>query len=159
MAKTDFEKSYVEGLQALVSAAAASEKSAGAYGDAVSSAEFKEMLKGGSSIAKTQTETIEGLLRKAGGQPSGTPDKVMAGIIAAGEESVGRATDPQVKDAAVVATVQVGLHYYIAAYGSLAATAKQLGRQDDVQAFMSMNDHMKQKDAEYTRFVEQMAAS
>ena len=156
MASKDFEKAYVEGLQALVSASAASEKSAGGYGDAVSSPELKKMLKDGSSIAKTHTESIQDMLRKAGGQPSGAPDKVMAGIIAAGEETVGRATDPHVKDAAVVATVQVGLHYYIAAYGSLAATAKHLGKQDDVQAFMGMNEHMKQKDAEYTQFVEQM---
>lgn len=154
MANTDYEKSYVHGLQALVSAASASAKSASGYGDAVTSPELKAMLKDGGQIARQQAETIEAILRKAGGQPSGKPDRVIEGIIEAGKAFVGEASDPHVRDAAVVATVQIGLHYYIAAYGTLASTAKHLGRQDEMQTITSMNQHLKQKDEDYTKLVE-----
>lgn len=46
-------------------------------------------------------------------------------------DDIGSASDPDVLDAAVIATRQVGLHYYIAAYGTLAATAKHLGRGEE----------------------------
>ena len=75
-------------------------------------------------------------------------------IIAAGKESVGSVNDPAAKDAAIVATLQVALHYYIAAYGTLASTARHLGLTEEAQSIASMNDWMKSKDADYTKLVE-----
>ena len=155
MSNQDYEKMYVESLQALVTAAETSEKSSAGYVNAITSPELKAMVAEGSKIAKEQADTIKALLSKAGGQPTQKPNKVMEGIIEGGKDSVMSAGDP-VRDAAVIATLQVALHYYIAVYGTLAFTAKHLGRHEEAQTIASMNNWMKGKDADYTRLAEKM---
>lgn len=159
MSNEHFHAFYVEGLQSIVSASEISEKAAAANGDVGNSPKLKEMLKSGSKIATEQTRTIRDILKKAGGQPGGQPDKVMQGISEAGKQMVMAAKDPQVQDAAVIATTQIGLHYYIAAYASLGSLAKRLGRHDDVKAFAEMNDHIITKDSEYAALRDEMATS
>ena len=86
---------YVENLQALVLASEMSEQSSAGYVNAITSPELKEMVASGAKIAKEHTDTIKDLLRAAGGQPSQKPNQVMAGIIAAGKDSVTSASDPR----------------------------------------------------------------
>lgn len=157
MNSQDLKNAYVAGLQTMVAGAEASNKTAAENGDGATSPRLRTMLKEGADIAGQHLDVFKELLRKSGGQPSDQPDKVMAGIIEAGCDSVGAASDPDVKDAAIVATTRIGLHYYIAAYGTLANTAKQLGLADDRREIDGLNRHMVQKDAEYAAFVDGMA--
>ena len=156
MPNQEYQKMYVENLQALVVASEMSEQSSAGYVNAITSLELKEMVASGAKIAKEHNDTIKDLLRKAGGQPSPKPNQVMAGIIEAGKDSVTSAGDPGARDAAVIATLQVALHYYIAVYGTVASTAKHLGRQEEAQTVARLNEWMKGKDADYTRLAEGM---
>jgi ferritin-like metal-binding protein YciE len=56
--------------------------------------------------------------------------KGMKGIISEGEDILDEDTDPWIKDAAIIAAAQKAEHYEIAAYGTLRAWARILGRQD-----------------------------
>lgn len=154
MANTSYNHWYIEGLQALVSASEISEKAAAGNSGAATAPALRAMLEDGARIAGEHTATIRDLLHKAGGEPGGRPNKVMQGIVDAGNDFVGAATDPDVRDAAVVATTQIGLHYYIAAYGTLASAAKHLGMQDHAQALARLNRHISQKNAEYSAFTD-----
>ncbi len=154
MINKDYEKMYIEGLQMMVTAADTSEKSSAGYADKVTSPELKAMVADGSKIARKQADTIKELLSKAGDQPGLKPNKVMGGIIEAVKDSVEAVENPAARDAAIVATLQVALHYYIAAYGTLASTAKHLGPQEEARTIAEINQHMKQKDEEYTLLVE-----
>jgi ferritin-like metal-binding protein YciE len=159
MTNEHFRSWYVDGLQAMVSASEISEKAASANGSLGISPKLKSMLASGAKIATEHTETIRALLQRAGGKPTSKPDKVMQGIAEAGKDIVDAADDPQVIDAAVIATTQIGLHYYVAAYGTLAIAAKQLGLNEDAAQFERMNDHIKEKDAEYTALRKALAMS
>ena len=154
MQNSEYKQIYVETLQALVLAADASEKSSSGYADKITSPELKAMVMEGAKIAQEQAGTIKDLLRKADGQPGREPNRIIEGIIATGKQSVDSLSDPMAKDAAIVATLQVALHYYIAAYGTLVSTAKHLGLSDEAQIIASMNDWMKGKDAGYTKLIE-----
>ena len=156
MPNQEYEKMYVENLQALVLASEMSEQSSSGYVNAITSPELKEMVASGAKIAKEHNDTIKDLLQKAGGQPSQKPNQVMAGIIGAGKDSVTSVSDPAARDAAVIATLQIALHYYIAVYGTVASTAKHLGRQEEAQTITRLNDWMKGKDADYTKLAEKM---
>lgn len=158
MAKQDYTKWYVGGLQTIVAASEASEKVAADNAKAANGPLLRKMLADGSEIAGRQTGMLKDLLQKAGGQPGRGTDKAMEGIIQAGRDDIGSASDPDVVDAAVIATTQAGLHYYIAAYGTLAATAKHLGRREEAATISDMIDHMKKKDQEYSQLAERLLA-
>lgn len=159
MAKQDYTRWYVGGLQTIVAASEASEKVAADNAKAANGPLLRKMLADGSEIAGRQTGMLKDLLQKAGGQPGGGgTDKAMEGIIQAGRDDIGSASDPDVVDAAVIATTQVGLHYYIAAYGTLAATAKHLDLREEAATISDMIDHMKKKDREYSQLAERLLA-
>lgn len=154
MTSTAYHNWYVEGLQALVSASEISEQAAAGNGGAATAPRLRAMLEDGAQIAGEHTATIRDLLQKAGGAPGGQPNKVMQGIVDAGSDFVKAAGDAEIRDAAVVATTQIGLHYYIAAYGTLASAAKHMGLHDEAQTLARLNDHITQKDAEYSAFTD-----
>ena len=65
------------------------------------------------------------------GQPvKGVTCAAMDGILAESKEIMGDVSDPQVLDAAMLASAQAVEHYEITRYGTLVALAKQLGRHD-----------------------------
>ena len=151
MANEDLKTWYVGRLQELISAAEMSAEAASGNASSVQSGELKTMLTDGARIAEDQAAQMRTLLRHAGALEEGTSDPVLKGINAAGKASVGAVSDPVVRDMAVVAITQVGLHYYISAYGSLASAATRLGMKEESSAITGMNDHMKKKDEEYSR--------
>ena len=159
MSKQHYSNWYVRGLQTMVAAAEASEKVAAENAGAATGLKLKAMLKDGSKIAGKQTGMIKDLLQQAGGTPGGESDRVLEAIIQSGRADIASANNPDVADAAVIATTQVGLHYYIAAYGTLAATAKYLGMDDQATTMSDMIDHMKSKDADYSSLADEMLAS
>jgi ferritin-like metal-binding protein YciE len=54
--------------------------------------------------------------------------------------------DPDLRDAGLIASAQRVEHYEIAVYGSLATWAKQLGREQDLQALLGILEEEKQAD-------------
>ena len=102
-------------------------------------------------------QTVADLLRKAGGNAGGMTDKVMEGIRTGNREVVGAAKDAQVRDASVIAAAQIAMHYYIAAYGTLASNANPLGMNHDAPALKRLADETKAQDQRFTDLAEQMA--
>jgi ferritin-like metal-binding protein YciE len=72
-------------------------------------------------------EKVTGLLGMAG-----TPStcKAMQGLVAEGEEVLGKTGDPVAKDAAIIAAAQRIEHYEIAAYGTARTLAGELDHRD-----------------------------
>ncbi|AVR47557.1 ferritin-like domain-containing protein [Christiangramia fulva] len=62
--------------------------------------------------------------------PKGEECKAMSGIIREGEEFIEKDTDPDVKDAGLIAEAQRVEHYEIAGYGTLVQFAEELGYDD-----------------------------
>jgi ferritin-like metal-binding protein YciE len=72
-------------------------------------------------------EAVTGLLGMDG---SATTCKAMKGLVAEGEEVLGKAGDPVAKDVAIIAAAQRIEHYEIAGYGTARALAGELDHRD-----------------------------
>ena len=158
MSKQAYEKWYVEGLQALKSASQQGHEAAGDTLKAAKSAEVKTIVQEDTAMAERHAKTIDELLRKTGGSAQGKPDKIMEGIRAGTRHVIEAANDDEVRDAGVIASAQIALHYYVAAYGTLAATAKHLGKEEDARMLKEMTNESEQQDEKFTNLAKEIAA-
>ena len=160
MAKENYQQFYVEGLQALKTAADtgrdASEKAAANAGDG-SPPEIKGMMEAGAKSFGKQADTLAALLSKAGGSPSSKPNAFMDGIQSGSRQMIEAAKDPDVRLASVIGAAQIATHYFIASYGTLASAAKHLGLTEDAATIKGLLDEMKEGDARFTEFAEGQA--
>lgn len=90
------------------------------------------------------------------GQPANRETcQAMKGLIAEGEEMIkAKATDPAVKDAALIAAAQRVEHYEIAAYGTARTLAARLGHDRVVTALQQTLDEEKAADQKLTAIAE-----
>jgi ferritin-like metal-binding protein YciE len=90
---------------------------------------------------------LEGLLARIGASVRAHRDDAMHALIEE-TEKMWRVCAANVRDAAVTASVQRIVHYKIAGYGTIAAYAKSLGREDDAKHFAQLADRDRAVDAE-----------
>ncbi len=76
---------------------------------------------------QTQIERLNRIFRDLGKNPRGKKCKGMKGIIEEGEEMLHEDADPEVNDAALIASAQKVEHYEISAYGTARTYARLLG--------------------------------
>jgi ferritin-like metal-binding protein YciE len=76
------------------------------------------------------------------------------GIVAEAEEIMKDASDPEVLDAAALASAQAVEHYEITRYGTLIAWAKELGRNDCASVLQENLDEEKATDLKLTQIAE-----
>lgn len=91
-------------------------------------------LKQGLESHRSETEghiaRLEQVFRQHGAEAKAVNCPAIDGILAEADEVAGEVADKQVLDAAIIAAAQAVEHYEITRYGTLAAWAKQLGRED-----------------------------
>lgn len=145
---------YVQGLQALHSAGEKGREGAQEALSAATSPELRQMVQQGTELAQRHADKVDGLLRQAGGQPNGRPNAVMEGIQSAAREIRQAAKDEATRDAGIIDSGQIALHYYVAAFGSLAAHAKTLGMGEAAATLKGMVEESKQMDQRYTELAE-----
>ena len=96
---------------------------------AASSPELKDAFKEHLEQTKMHVERLEevqGILGVSGA----TTCKAMQGLVAEGEEVIGKDGDPTAKDAAIIASAQRIEHYEIAGYGTARTLAGELDYSD-----------------------------
>ena len=150
MANEAYKDWYVLGLQAVKSAIEAGKGDPSNTSNSISSPELKELLVGSSAVLTDHAQKIVHLLGKAGGASSSTPNVIMEGLRAGSGHMIQAASDPAVRDASIIAASQITAHYFIAAYGTLASTAKHLGLDEDAKMLKRMTDEMKVGDERLT---------
>ena len=97
--------------------------------DAATSPELKGAIKEHLEETKTHVkrlEEVQGILGVSGA----TTCKGMQGLLAEGEEVIGKGGDPTAKDAAIIAGAQRIEHYEIAGYGTARTLAGELDHGD-----------------------------
>ena len=103
---------------------------------------FKEHLK----QTKGQVKRLEKVFKNLGTEAKGKTCKGMKGLIAEGEEMLKARGDDDTRDAALISAAQRVEHYEMAAYGTLAAYARSLGRNDDVRLLEETLNEEKEAD-------------
>ena len=103
---------------------------------------FKEHLK----QTKGQVKRLEKVFKNLGTAAKGKTCKGMKGLIAEGREMLKARGDDDTRDAALISAAQRVEHYEIAAYGTVVAYARSLGRSEDVKLLEETLNEEKQAD-------------
>ena len=156
MANDAYKQWYLQGLQALKSADDLGKEAANDTLKAVTAPELKQLVETGTKMADQNAQRLASLLQKSGGNTGSMQNKIMEGIRAGNKQVVDAAKDPEVRDASIIAAAQIAMHYYVAAYGTLASTAKHLGMNEDASMLKQMTDEVKAQDERFTRLAEEM---
>jgi ferritin-like metal-binding protein YciE len=127
-----------------------------------SNTELKNAFKHHLEETKGHVKRVEEVFRMHGVEAKGVDCPAIDGIIEEAEEIAGEVDDKKVLDAALVAAAQAVEHYEITRYGTLAAWAKELGRNDCASVLQKNLDEEKAADKKLTAIAEnrvnQMAA-
>jgi len=91
---------------------------------------LKETLEADRPESLRHGEHVTALLDKHGVDPRAHTDQTMKAILSEAEDWAGSISDADTRDAALIASLQRVQHYEIAAYGSLAAWAREQGLED-----------------------------
>jgi ferritin-like metal-binding protein YciE len=121
---------------------------------AATSADLKAAFNTHLAETKVHAQRLEQVFTKLGKTPKRTTCPAMKGLIKEGNEAIGATGDPLVKDAALIASAQRVEHYEIAAYGTLRALAKTIGREDIVSIFQTTADEEGKTDKLLTKLAE-----
>ena len=96
----------------------------------VTDPQLKQAFQSHLSETKNHVSRVEQVFEMHGESPKAVNCPAIDGIISEANEIMGDASDPEVLDAAALAAAQAVEHYEITRYGTLAAWARQLGRND-----------------------------
>lgn len=154
MSDENLKQFYMQGLQALKVAGQRGHEAASETLGAVTSPELKGLVQQDTEMTQRHAKQLDELLQKAGGQAGDMENPIIEGIQAGAKHIRGAAKDDATRDAGIVDSAQIALHYYIAAYGSLAAHAKTLGMSDAAAVLKGMADECKQQDERFTELAE-----
>jgi ferritin-like metal-binding protein YciE len=98
--------------------------------EAAHSAELKKAISEHLDETRTHVQRLEEVSGLLGMAATATTCKAMQGLVAEGEEVIGKSGDPVAKDAAIIAAAQRIEHYEIAAYGTARTLAGELDHGD-----------------------------
>ena len=110
--------------------------------------QLKALLEQGTSVSKRWAERIERARQQANG---GEEDNlVLQAHYEVSKKIRQKAADASSRDLGIIASGQMALHYWIAAFGTMAAYAGQAGHSDVAQDMKSSADEAKQADEKMT---------
>jgi ferritin-like metal-binding protein YciE len=98
-----------------------------------SSQQLKDAFDMHEEQTREHVQRLEQVFKLMGKEAKGKTCKAMKGIVEEGKEMMEEEMDPEVMDAALIASAQRVEHYEIAAYGTLRTFAEQLGQKEAVK--------------------------
>jgi ferritin-like metal-binding protein YciE len=122
--------------------------------DAATSSDLKNAFNTHLMETREHVRRLEHVFASLGKNPSRTTCPAMKGLIKEGSETISATGDPQVKDAALIASAQRVEHYEIAAYGTLRTLAQTVGKSDVASILQKTLDEEGNCDKKLTRLAE-----
>ena len=104
---------------------------------------------------KTHVQRLEQVFGALGEQAKGTDCEAMDGILKEAKHVISNVADPEVCDAAMLASAQAVEHYEITRYGTLIAWAKELGFSSSVGPLELTLSEERATDKKLTEIAEQ----
>jgi ferritin-like metal-binding protein YciE len=144
---------FIEQLKDLYSAENQLLKALPKMAKAASSPELKEAFEEHLEQTRNQVDRLDQVMEMTGATGKGKKCMGMQGLIEEGEETLGmkKQAAPAALDAAMIANAQRIEHYEIAAYGTVANYAKQLGLRDAMELLRETLDEEEQTDKRLTQ--------
>ncbi len=151
-ANQDVKAMLQDAIAALQAASAAGHEATSKIQQQAHNPDLKAMLQQGSKYAETWRERLSDALTKVGGSGSsaGAGNPIIDSIQQVGGRIIQKATDPAARDLGIIASGQLALHYYIAAFGTMTAYAKLLGLPEVASSIHECLLEAKRGDERYT---------
>jgi len=119
-----------------------------------SNPQLKSALQEHLDITKRQIERLDEIFEQLDEDADGETCKGMKGVIKEGDDLVGKADDPAVRDASIITSAQRVEHYEIAGYGTVKTYARQLGKPEFVKILEQILNEEKEADQKLTQLAE-----
>jgi ferritin-like metal-binding protein YciE len=116
--------------------------------------ELRQAFEEHQRVTEEQVRRLETIFDELGEKPTGKKCKGMEGLIEEGKEVLEEDADPDVRDAALIASAQRVEHYEIAAYGTARTYASQLGFNNHVELLQRTLDEEAETDRRLTELAE-----
>src|SRR3954470_21820769 len=152
----DFRQLYVSELQELRSVEDQLVQALPRMIEAAQNPQLKQGIETHLDETRTQRDRLDGLLRGHGAEPREHMDQSMQTILREAEKWAGQVSDPDCRDAGLIASAQRVEHYEIAVYGTLATWAKQLGLDEDQRTLHAILDEEKRTDDKLTQLAKRV---
>ena len=138
-----------EGLPALKAGSRIAAESVDDIQNDATDADLKAMLEKGEQQSKTWAERIDRAMEEA--DASGEGDNPIIRAIGETAAKIRReAPDDQSRDLGIIASGQLALHYWIAAFGTMASYAKRSGLSTTAEEMAQCVDEAKEYDEAHT---------
>lgn len=124
-------------------------------GDA-SHPQLKAALEQGNQTAQQWADRIDRALEQTGGAEQGGDNPVLEAHFEVSRRIRQQAADATSRDLGIVAAGQLALHYWIAAFGTMASYTGQLGLDDVARDMKASADEAKQADEQHTALAEEL---
>lgn len=147
---------YVEQLKDLYDAEHQIIKALPKMIEKASSEDLKEALSEHLEVTEQQAKRIETIFAELGEKAKAEKCKGMQGVIAEGDDLIGKINDPEVRDAAIIASAQRVEHYEMAGYGTARSYATQLGEDEAGDLLQQTLDEEKEADANLTELASEI---
>ena len=116
--------------------------------------DLKAALDDGNRTSKEWAARIDRALQQAGGDQQDNP--ILEAHYEVSRRIRQQAPDDQSRDLGIIASGQLALHYWIAAFGTMASYTRTLGLDDVAQDMKSSANEAKQADEQHTKLAEQL---
>lgn len=123
--------------------------------EAANNPEVKSWFVKTQAAVDRQTERLKEVFEAMGKQPEAETCDAMKGIISEGKDYINAEGDPDVIDAALIATAQRIAHYNIAGYGTARNFANRVGKDCCVPRFQESLDEWYEVDKSLTTLAEE----
>jgi ferritin-like metal-binding protein YciE len=122
--------------------------------DKATNPQLKSALTEHLEVTRQQIERLDQIFSQLGEDASGETCKGMKGVIKEGDDLVGKANDPAVRDASIITSAQRVEHYEMAGYGTVKTYARQLGQQQFAQILDQILSEEKEADEKLNQIAE-----
>ncbi len=145
-----------QGLQAVQAAGAIGAKATQEIEPHATAPELKEFLRRGSEQARTWTDRVAQAQQMVHGTREGGDNPIMRAHHEVAHRIMEHAQDPLERDLGIIAAGQLALHYYIAAYGTLASYTKRAGETEAASLLKQCSDEAKKWDEEHSELAKRL---
>ncbi|MCG1054860.1 DUF892 family protein [Mycetohabitans sp. B5] len=156
MARKTLEDLFIYSLSDIYSAEKQLTRALGKLSRASTNPELAQAFETHLQETHEQVARIDQVVEKCGLKLKRIKCVAMEGLVEEGEELVDEIEKGPVLDAGLIGAAQKVEHYEIAAYGTLCAFAKQLGKDDAVPLLKATLDEEKATDQKLTQFAEKV---
>ena len=123
--------------------------------NAATSSDLKQALKKGEKTSREWRDRVDRAMDEFDVEGEGD-NPVIDAVYQVSKRTRQEASTDAVRDLGIVASGQLALHYWIAAFGTLGAYAKRLGKSDVAQAMSQCVDEARQVDEQHTQIAQQI---